>query len=152
MKRPIKIALISFFTFLGLYAAFMLVYFPTSEPSFCRRCHLVEPYVVSWDTKPHHDVQCSSCHEQRGFLGKIDCKSRGLNNFYLAGTNQEAPIVTSGKVFEQNCITCHLKGNKKYPEAPNLDLEHIDYLRQDKSCLECHRDPGHDINLFNVQK
>ncbi|MEL7563496.1 MAG: NapC/NirT family cytochrome c [Dehalobacterium sp.] len=150
MKRTKRIALISFITLLGLYAAFMLVYFPTSEPSFCSRCHLVKPYVQSWEKKSHHDVKCLFCHENRGYFGKIDSKARGLNYVYLTFTNQEVPIIAEAKIFEQNCIKCHLDGNKKYPQAPKIDQKQINDLKQDKSCLECHRDTGHDVNIFSL--
>jgi len=148
MKLPIKIALISFLTFLGLYTAFMLAYFPTSETSFCKNCHLVEPYVLSWENEPHHDVKCLFCHEQRGFLGKMESKARGLNYLYLSATNQDSPIIPGAKIFESNCVDCHMNSNKEYPEVEKLDQDHLNYLKEDKSCLNCHKNTGHDVNLF----
>ncbi|MGI6685236.1 MAG: NapC/NirT family cytochrome c [Bacillota bacterium] len=152
MSRPVK----TFLSLLGIliasYTLFMALYFPTSEPSFCATCHYIKPYVNSWENQSHKDVKCLFCHEKRGFLGKIDSKSRGLNYFYQEVTNQRTTIISHAKIFEQNCIACHLKDNKGYLTAPVLDLDHFNYLQQDRSCLECHRDTGHKVNIFSEDK
>ncbi len=146
-----KLFLILLILFLGGYAAFMGLYFYTSEPSFCLKCHEIKDYVTAWQNSPHKEVKCFFCHEPRGFLGKIHSKSRGLNYVYQQWTNNYT-IPTSAIIPESNCIACHLGDNKYYPNAVRLSNEitnHFELIKQDESCLKCHRDAGHatDINI-----
>jgi len=148
MRRRFKIHLITFIVLLSLFTTFLLVYSHTSEPEFCSSCHFIAPYVASWKNQPHREVKCLFCHENRGFLGKIDSKSRGTNYVYMTITNQYSSFITEGKIFPQNCVACHIGDNKKYPQAKILDSTHIDYMKQNRSCPECHQNPGHEINIF----
>lgn len=134
------------------YIVFMGAYFATSEPSFCTSCHQIKPYVTSWRQSPHKDVKCHYCHDNRGFVGKINAKlTRGLNNAYLHVTGQYT-IITKGKVSEQNCIACHLGDYRNYSETKRLDMMHYEFMKIDKLCLQCHRDIGHEVNLFSQEK
>lgn len=133
------------------YVAFMGAYFGTSKPSFCASCHEIKPYVISWRKSPHEDVKCLYCHEFRGFVGKLHSKSRGLNYVYQLWTGQYT-ITTKAQIFEQNCIACHLGDYWNYPKAKRLDMKHYEYLKDDKSCIQCHRDSGHKVNIFSQQK
>ncbi len=143
-----KGALIISVTVLLLYTAFMALYFPTSEPSFCGTCHEIKKYVASWRRSPHQDVKCLYCHEFRGFFGKLHSKSRGLNYVYQQLTGQYT-IIAEAIVFEQNCIACHLGDYYNYPDTVRLDSKHYQWLKSDRKCLECHRETGHGINLFS---
>ncbi|EEG76319.1 NapC/NirT family cytochrome c [Dethiobacter alkaliphilus] len=137
--------------FVGAYVLFMITYYLTSHPTqFCAQCHLVEPYVESWHESPHAGVNCMHCHEMRGFVGKLEAKSRGLNYLYLTITNQYS-LPAGAKIFEQNCIGCHLQDYRGYTDAPGLNNEHghhYEVIRERRSCLECHREVGHQINLY----
>lgn len=136
---------------IGLYLLFMGLYFPTSEPSFCASCHQVIPYVTSWRQSPHKDVKCLYCHEFRGFVGKLHSKTRGLNFVYQQWTGQYT-IFSKGQVFEQNCIGCHLGDYYNYRKTKRLDSKHYNFIKNDRSCLECHRNSGHEVNIFSKQK
>ena len=74
-----KYALIVLGAVTGLYLAFMGAYYATSTPGFCAACHRIKPYVQSWKQSPRQNVYCLHCHAQRGFLGKIESKTRGLS-------------------------------------------------------------------------
>lgn len=151
MKKWQRISLIAVLSLVVGYISFMSLYFITSEPKFCTLCHDTAPYVTSWKKSPHHKVKCLYCHEPRGFLGKIHSKSRGLNFVYQQWTGQYT-IFAAGLVFEQNCIACHLGDYGNFPEAPKLDINHYNYLKQDLSCVKCHRDGAHDVNIFTDEK
>lgn len=135
----------------GVYIAFMGAYFATSEPSFCASCHQIKPYVTSWNQSPHKDVKCLYCHEYRGFVGKIESKLRGSNYYYQHITGQYT-ITAQGTVFEQNCIACHLGDYWNYPKTKRLDMKHYEFIKGDKSCLQCHREAGHKLNIFTQEK
>ena len=136
---------------LGSYLLFMGLYFPTSEPSFCASCHEIKSYVQTWRQLPHHDVKCLYCHEFRGFVGKLHSKSRGLNYVYQQWTGQYT-IITTAQVFEQNCIACHLGDYWNYPKTKHLDEKHYNFIKQDKPCIQCHREIGHKVNIFSIEK
>jgi nitrate/TMAO reductase-like tetraheme cytochrome c subunit len=136
---------------IGLYLLFMGVYLPTSEPSFCTSCHEIKPYMNSWRNSAHNNVKCLYCHEFRGFVGKLHSKTRGLNYLYQQWTGQYT-ILTKGQIFEHNCIACHLGDYWNYPNTKKLDMRHFGYIKQNKSCSLCHREPGHKAKIFSSDK
>lgn len=146
-----KVVLIIILVAAGTYVAFMGAYYATSFPSFCDSCHQIKPYYLSWNKSPHNDVGCLYCHEFRGFLGKLHSKSRGLNYVYQQWTGQYT-IITQAQIFEQNCIACHLGDYWNYPETKRLDRRHYEFIKSDKSCLHCHRNAGHKVNIFSSEK
>jgi len=147
LKKWQRTSLTVFLSLALLYITFMGAYFITSTPSFCKRCHYVEPYVLSWQNEAHNKVGCLSCHEFRGFLGKLHSKARGTNYLYLHLTGQET-ILSKAMVFDENCIACHLGDYGKNQKTPRLNDKHYAFIKKDKSCLECHRETGHKTNLF----
>lgn len=151
MKKYQKIILLSLVSLIGLYVAFMGVYTVTSTPRpYCASCHFIEPYVQSWEESPHQSVNCKHCHEFRGFMGKIDSAVRGINDVYITITNQYT-VPGGAIVFEQNCIGCHLGDYRQFPEATRLSNEtanHYAFIKEGRSCLECHMDVGHETNIF----
>lgn len=134
-----------------LYLVFMGAYFATSQPSFCRLCHEVSPYVTSWRSSPHKGVKCLYCHEFRGFIGKLDSKIRGTNYVYQQITGQYT-VTFKGKVFDANCAGCHLGDYYNYKSVPRLNMKHYQFIKQKKSCLECHMETGHKTGLFTSDK
>lgn len=139
-------------SFLALfYLAFMIAYFPTSEPDFCSLCHQVKPYVRAWKESPHKNVKCLYCHEFRGALGKLHSKSRGVNYVYQYFTGQYT-VFAQAQIFEGNCIACHLGDYYNYRKTVKLDEKHYSLIKENKSCLECHRETGHKTNLFSKDK
>ncbi|MDW7650690.1 MAG: NapC/NirT family cytochrome c [Bacillota bacterium] len=151
MKKAWIVALLGIGAILVFYMLFMTTYYVTSHPTrFCNRCHFLEPYVESWEASPHNDVNCLHCHEMRGFVGKIEAKSRGLNYLYQTITRQYS-LPIQAKIFEQNCFSCHVGDYRNFPQATplgNSSVNHYDLVREDRSCLECHRDAGHGLNLL----
>jgi len=152
LKKWHKISIVAASSLILLYLLFMGAYFATSTPTFCGWCHEIKPYEVTWRESPHKNVNCLYCHEFRGFLGKLHSKARGLNYVYQQITGQYTIITTTMGVFEQNCIACHLGDYWNYPKAVRLDMKHYTYIKENKSCLICHREIGHKVNIFNNEK
>ncbi|MCW3490125.1 cytochrome c3 family protein [Dethiobacter alkaliphilus] len=151
MKTVWKIILLVLGVAVGLYLLFTGVYYATyGAVGFCNRCHIIEPYVTSWEEQPHSEVNCMFCHEMRGFVGKLESQARGINNMYQFVTGQySAP--KEGRVFEQNCFSCHVGDFRQFPQAAKLirgDKKHYEIIQENRSCLECHRDVGHGLNLL----
>lgn len=135
----------------GLYALFQVGYYATSYPPFCGSCHEVKPYVDSWHTSSHKDINCLKCHQPSGELGKIHAKARGLN-YVFQHFSGDYTVPTRAIVFEQNCIECHLGDDKKYPDTIRLTniskVNHYETIKDSKSCLECHRETGHAVDII----
>lgn len=132
-----KIVLVVGAVLAGLYALFTVVYHATNIPDgYCNSCHYISPYVDSWKESNHANVSCQNCHEGRGVLGKMEAKSRGLNHVYLHVTGQQTMPVQA-RIFEQNCLVCH-----------GVAQNHHAFLAENRSCLECHREAGHKVNLL----
>jgi nitrate/TMAO reductase-like tetraheme cytochrome c subunit len=50
----------------------------TSHSSFCKSCHIMEPYFDSWNQGAHGNVQCVKCHIDPGVDSFIHAKLNGL--------------------------------------------------------------------------
>ncbi|MHB1420066.1 MAG: NapC/NirT family cytochrome c [Bacillota bacterium] len=146
-----KIALIIGATILSVYLLFAVTYYAvTSKSYYCKTCHLIKPYVPSWKEYPHKNVSCMYCHEERGFVGKFDSQTRGINHLYQRVTGQYT-VLNQGIVFEENCLYCHLGDNKQFPDSPRLTtktINHFEVLREGTACLDCHDEVGHKNNFY----
>ena len=132
------------------FLLFMGTYYATSSPEFCSGCHFLKPYVVSWETSPHEDVHCFKCHEFPGPPGMLHSKSRGIAYVYQTYISKDYTVPTRGIVFESNCIRCHLGDYQEFENAPRMKTQptnHLEIVKKDKSCLDCHNTVGHDINI-----
>src|SRR3989338_6674 len=38
----------------------------SESPSFCKSCHIMEPYYKAWKTSKHNFVKCVECHYPPG--------------------------------------------------------------------------------------
>ena len=150
-KRNLKklILLLSLAAIALIIAAIAGMHF-TSQPSFCVSCHEMNPQVSAWSTGPHKDVPCLSCHATPGTVGYVTAKVNGLTQVYEHATNQ-VPTNIEANVDPAACIACHT-GNSEYPKAKNIKLEsgdlapgmpHAQILKENTSCLECHKLVGH---------
>lgn len=50
----------------------------TSLSSFCRSCHIMEPYYDSWAHGSHKDIACVDCHIAPGVTNFVEAKLNGL--------------------------------------------------------------------------
>lgn len=145
--------LIVFFSIFAVvvYALFQVGYYATSIPQFCGSCHEIEKYVTSWEGSAHNAINCLDCHQPSGELGKIHAKARGLN-YVFKHVSGNYTIPTEAPIFEQNCIQCHLGDSKRYPNTVRMkntsEINHYESIRKAKSCLECHRETGHDVDIY----
>lgn len=146
-----KVIITNFILIIALYILFQIGYAATSGPSFCAKCHEVEKYVPSWQTSAHKNVTCLECHQPRGELGKFHAKARGLN-YVFQHFSGDYTNPTRAVINDQNCILCHLGDSKRYPDAIRLKntskINHYDSIKRSQSCLECHRDSGHAVDIY----
>jgi len=145
----IAIAIVIIIFVIG-YGSFMGVYYYTSTPEFCSSCHYVEPYVISWASSSHQDVNCLDCHEPTSLLGKLHSKARGLNYYISDKTgNYVKPIIDASFISEERCFGCHIGEIKDYPNVKKItgNKEHLQYIKDEQKCTSCHNNVGHDTNI-----
>ncbi len=150
-KRNLKkILLLSTLATIVLLGAIIEAMHFTSQPNFCSSCHEMKSQVSAWSTNPHSDITCLSCHSTPGTIGYVTAKVNGLSQVFIHATNQ-VPSKIEAKVNPAACIACHT-GNSEYPTAKNIKLEsgdlapsmpHAQIIKENTSCLECHKLVGH---------
>jgi predicted CXXCH cytochrome family protein len=135
--------LAGFFVFLLLLTASAGWY--TSRSEFCRSCHIMEPYYVSWQESSHRDVPCIKCHFAPGFGEKVRGKMLGLVQLAKYVTRSEGPR-PAAEIPDASCLRsgCHetrlLSGAVDFQGIPFDHTPHLEELRRDKQlrCTSCH--------------
>lgn len=124
------------------------------QPSFCRSCHIMEPYYVAWHESTHKGVSCGMCHFEPGWentiKGKFQASSQAVK--YITNTYGSKP---HAEVRDESCLRdgCHehrlLNGSVDWetktqsgkPITIHFDhTPHIKELRRGKQlrCVSCH--------------
>ncbi len=117
-----------------------LSYF-SSDPQACANCHIMRPYLDSWQKSSHHHVAtCVDCHLPHQPLHKFWAKADNGYFHSMAFTLGEFPEpirikARNRRITQHNCITCHrelidpILAPHLFGEAP--------------ACIHCHADVGH---------
>lgn len=125
----------------------------TSQPQFCTSCHEIAPRVASWQTGPHKEVECLSCHAAPGNLGYIMRKLSSYKEVDLQFTNR-VPAKIEWTPHLDACLYCHSGKDSAYPKAKNITLmpgsgpsappiSHRPMIDGSVNCLSCHGNVGH---------
>ena len=146
MKRALKLgailalslALVTGSSLAGLHRV-------SQSPDYCRSCHVMEPYVVSWDAPDRlahrhklSDVSCQACH------------SRTTSDLVheLVATARESYLVPLRelKIPKEKYLTCHNDYTDLARTTHHLEENpHASHLGEEE-CFQCHkmhrRSPG----------
>lgn len=146
-KRHVFVATIGLMGFMGIGVLLFAgaSFWWTSQPSFCGRCHVMEPYIAAWEQSSHADVNCEKCHLTPGFFGFVGGKISGLQVVanYIRGDYQDWSF--NAAVTNAACLQCH----EDITEAPihNADtgilVSHKDILESGGKCMFCHSTVAH---------
>lgn len=117
----------------------------TSRPEFCRSCHIMEPYFVSWQESSHKDVSCIKCHFAPGLGEKVRGKMLGLVQLAKYVTRSEGPR-PAAEIPDASCLRsgCHetrtLAGRVDFHGMAFDHTPHLENLRRGKKlrCTSCH--------------
>ncbi len=135
--------LLGMFTGIGLFTfhyAKGLSYLK-DDPNACANCHVMKPFLDSWQKSSHHTVAvCNDCHTAHTLIQKYYIKARnGYHHsvaFTLGGFHEPITIKEfNKKVVENNCRYCHQDF-----------IQNIDSLashKQKVDCISCHFNVGH---------
>jgi nitrate/TMAO reductase-like tetraheme cytochrome c subunit len=117
----------------------------TSRPQFCRSCHIMEPYYVSWKESSHSHVACTKCHFPPGAGEKVRGKMLGLVQLAQYVTASSGPRLAA-EVPDASCLRsgCHerrlLSGRVDFQGVPFDHRPHFENLPRGKKlrCTSCH--------------
>lgn len=116
----------------------------TSEPPFCRTCHLMDPYYDSWERSAHAGVKCTECHFEPGTLGTVRGKFQALTQLakYVTRTAGTRPWAD---VSDASCVRsgCHASASLEGPIAfDGVRFDHGPHLLEPRGqrlrCVTCH--------------
>lgn len=118
----------------------------TSRPQFCRSCHIMEPYFVSWQESSHKDVSCIKCHFPPGAGEKVRGKLLGLAQLAKYVTGGGGPRPGAAEIPDESCLRsgCHetrlLSGRLTFRGIPFDHRPHLEEMRRGKKlrCTSCH--------------
>ncbi len=118
----------------------------TSQPSFCKTCHYMEPYYESWKASVHNDVTCTNCHFPPGLAGTIRGKLEGLVqvvNYVSSSYSRRKPWA---EIEDASCLRSGCHETQKLNtdiEFKGVHFNHKDHLTNMKRgkklrCTSCH--------------
>jgi len=120
----------------------------TTQPEFCKSCHIMEPYYGSWANSSHADVPCVDCHYEPGLLETFEGKFKALSQLakYITATQGTKPWA---EVSDYSCLRsgCHstrlLEGEIQFGRIRFDHRHHLIGLRRGKRlrCTSCHSQP-----------
>ncbi len=117
----------------------------SAQPSFCNKCHIMEPYYESWATSSHNQVPCIKCHYAPGIKAEAMGKLQAANQVvkYVTGAYGIKPWA---EIEDAACLRsgCHV--GRQLEEEVNFKgvrfnhAAHLGELRRGKElrCTSCH--------------
>lgn len=117
----------------------------SARPSFCKTCHIMQPYYDSWATSSHRDVACIMCHYAPGIKAEAMGKLQAANQVvkYITGSYGVKPWA---EIEDAACLRsgCHserkVEGLVDYKGVRFDHATHLGELRRGKQlrCTSCH--------------
>jgi nitrate/TMAO reductase-like tetraheme cytochrome c subunit len=118
----------------------------TSQPTFCKSCHVMEPYFAAWETSTHSQVTCTECHIPPGFEGTVHSKFMALSmvaNYFTGVYKRSKPWA---EIEDASCLRsgCHdtrlLQSAEDFKGVLFDHKPHLEQVRRDRQlrCTSCH--------------
>lgn len=130
---------------LGLLA---VPFYVTTTPSFCYNCHIMEPFVDSWEKSTHRKFGCDECHVRPGAVNRIVNQVVVTQNVYMNVIGQAEMPEQIRSATNQNCLQseCHSL-NRKASTSGDLKIPHRQHVRlRDLQCKDCHFNVIHTVD------
>lgn len=70
----------------------------SSQPAFCKSCHIMKPYIFAWEQSSHSDVSCMKCHAGTKIKGYFETKFTALSmlaNYFTGLYKRSTPGLRS---------------------------------------------------------
>jgi nitrate/TMAO reductase-like tetraheme cytochrome c subunit len=117
----------------------------SGRPSFCKTCHIMQPYYDSWASSSHRDVPCIKCHYAPGIKAEAMGKLQAANQVvkYVTGAYGIKPWA---EIDDAACLRsgCHserkVEGVVTFKGVRFDHTSHLGELRRGKQlrCTSCH--------------
>jgi nitrate/TMAO reductase-like tetraheme cytochrome c subunit len=137
---------------LGLVAiagAFLFIpFYITTTPGFCYNCHIMEPFVQSWEESTHSKFGCEKCHVKPGLLNHAINSMIVSQNVYLNFVGRAEMPDQIGSATNENCLQdgCHTT-NRIASTSGDLKIPHKDHVEfRDLECKDCHYNVVHTVD------
>lgn len=111
----------------------------SSQPGFCKSCHIMRPYYDSWTTSSHRKVPCIQCHIAPGIKAEAMTKVQAANMVvkYFTGAYGTRPWAD---IDDAACLRsgCHserlIEGEVEFKGVRFDHTHHLGELRRGSSC------------------
>ncbi len=115
----------------------------TSQPSFCARCHVMEPFIAAWEESPHREVNCERCHLKPGFFGCLGGKIGSLQVVmdYVRGEYKDWSF--NAAVTNASCLQCHESILDANIHTESIEVSHRNIVEAGGKCMSCHSTVAH---------
>ncbi len=117
----------------------------SSQPWFCKSCHIMKPYYQSWSTSTHRDVACIKCHIPPGVKSEVNQKIQAANMVvkYFTGAYGTRPWA---EISDASCLRsgCHsnrlIQGVVDFKGVRFDHAKHLGEIRRGMQlhCTSCH--------------
>jgi nitrate/TMAO reductase-like tetraheme cytochrome c subunit len=117
----------------------------SSQPWFCKSCHVMKPYYESWSTSSHRNVPCIECHIPPGVRSEVRQKIQAANMVvkYFTGAYGTRPWA---EISDASCLRsgCHasrlIEGAVDYHGVRFDHAKHLGEVRRGMQlhCTSCH--------------
>lgn len=127
---------------------FSLLFFVkvTSQPNFCKSCHVMIPYFDAWETSTHSMVTCTECHIPPGLEGTIHSKFLAISMVtnYMTGLYKRSK--PWAEIDDRSCLRsgCHdtrlLQSTESFRGVMFDHKPHLENVRRGRQlrCTSCH--------------
>ncbi|MBS3909869.1 MAG: NapC/NirT family cytochrome c [Actinobacteria bacterium] len=115
----------------------------TALPAFCKLCHQMTPFYLSWQEAPHKDFACIDCHEGEGVAGFVyHLLDSSVSIVGWVTGDYEEPIV--GFLPDVWCLKCHEEVvGQPVVTANGIRMSHSEPKADAWNCIDCHSGVGH---------
>jgi cytochrome c-type protein NapC len=117
----------------------------TVNPSFCRKCHEMEPYYKSWKRSAHGRVgiSCASCHVKPKILAAIAFRFNFYTNIFSTVVGIRLKPMGISPATTSMCRRCHSL-NRMRSTSGDLKINHKTHVVKAKlGCQKCHAGAVH---------
>ncbi|MDP1809542.1 MAG: NapC/NirT family cytochrome c [Actinomycetota bacterium] len=122
-----------------IFALFSGINWYTSQPNFCRNCHVMETAYRGWKKSTHRAIGCLGCHQGPGPTGFTVRRLNYLRETLAFMTNNHSSPMSPTD--NDACLKCHANVADEVVTKFNVRVKHADFLSDD--CASCHGAVGH---------
>jgi trimethylamine-N-oxide reductase cytochrome c-type subunit TorC len=115
----------------------------TGKPAFCRTCHEMTTFYVSWIYSTHSEVaECLDCHAGPGIWDKVKAHLNGARYLWSKVTGESRQGIFKATVANISCLQCHQQTELENSKNAEL-VAHQTHLKRDIECTKCHENMVH---------